>query len=373
MEILKVADRKTNQLFHKVLHTVYRGDAHYIFPLEVDVDFVFNRNKNESFQSGDAVRFVLIDDSQRPIGRIAAFYSKHHIGQNGDRSGGVGFFECINDRQAAKMLFQSAEQWLNDQGVNTCQGPLNFGEGDKYWGLLVEGYTAPTYLENYHKPYYKELFEAAGYLKKTERASYIINRSKFKAKRFTKVAEWISRKPGFDFRHFEVAKVEQFADDFVEVYNKVMPTGQQFMPIDHGKFMSVYRAMRHVLVEEFIWFAYSNNKPIGVLVMIPDINSVLKPLRGKFDTWSRLRFHYLKNATQMDTVKGVVFGVDPKFRSYGIDTVLIYKFYKELTKTKQFQKVQLSVGENQHPKLLSMLNNTNAEFHKRHVLLKKIC
>lgn len=42
-------------------------------------------------------------------------------------------------------------------------GPINFGERDKFWGLLIDGFSEPLYAMNYNPPYYKELFENYGF------------------------------------------------------------------------------------------------------------------------------------------------------------------------------------------------------------------
>jgi hypothetical protein len=45
-------------------------------------------------------------------------------------------------------------------GVEGMNGPINFGEKDKFWGLLVEGFKNPSYQENYNPSYYQQLFES---------------------------------------------------------------------------------------------------------------------------------------------------------------------------------------------------------------------
>jgi hypothetical protein len=42
-------------------------------------------------------------------------------------------------------------------------GPINFGERDKFWGLLTEGFIEPLFGMNYNFPYYKDLFENYGF------------------------------------------------------------------------------------------------------------------------------------------------------------------------------------------------------------------
>ena len=75
----------------------------------------------------------------------------------------MGFFECINDQESADLLFDTAKTWLINRGMEAMDGPINFGETDKYWGLLVDGFTHPSYEISYNHCYYQELFENYGF------------------------------------------------------------------------------------------------------------------------------------------------------------------------------------------------------------------
>ncbi len=97
------------------------------------------------------------------IGRIAAFINKKYKNKGDDVPvGGIGFFECINDQDAADMLFDVAKHWLLQQGMEAMDGPINFGERDRWWGLVVEGFQTTVYCMNYNPPYYKDCLKIMG-------------------------------------------------------------------------------------------------------------------------------------------------------------------------------------------------------------------
>ena len=153
MKILDVKDRQGWRLFHRVLHRVYKNDSNYIYPLEREIENVFNANSNKVFDSGEAKCFVLLDDQNHPVGRIAAFIDRRNR-QEQYLIGGIGFFECIQNDAYADALFKAAETYLKALGVQIIEGPINFGERDRFWGLLVKGFYPPLYQENYNPPYY---------------------------------------------------------------------------------------------------------------------------------------------------------------------------------------------------------------------------
>ncbi|MBI1184588.1 GNAT family N-acetyltransferase [bacterium] len=367
MKVLEVHDKKTKALFHKTLKTIYHSDSNYVYPLESDIEFVFNPTKNPAFNNGEAIRWVLLNTKGTPIGRVAAFYDLNQQQETPYPVGGMGFFECIDDEDAAKLLMDTAKNWLEAHGMKAMDGPINFGERDKFWGLLVDGFTQPTYLENYNPAYYRRFFENYGFRQYIEQDTYRIDRQSFDAKRFTKVAEWISRKPGFKFEHFRMAEVERFARDFVTVYNSAWEKFVNFKPITVEQVMSTMKAMKNILIEDFIWFGYVNNEPAGIMVMIPDVNQLLAHMEGKMTALNKLRFLYLKNVRKMTRAKGLVFGVVPKYRKYGVETVMIYRFYKTVSQTWQYNTVELSWVGKFNERMAALMQNINAHVAKKHL------
>ena len=164
MQLIQVFDNKSSQQFLQVPLRIYKDDPNYIRPLDKDVNEIFDLKKNKAFRFGECNRWLLMDDDNNLIGRIAAFVNKRYKNKGDDQpTGGIGFFECINNQEAADMLFDVAKNWLMQRGMEAMDGPINFGERDRWWGLVVEGFKPPIYLMNYNLPYYQKLFENYGF------------------------------------------------------------------------------------------------------------------------------------------------------------------------------------------------------------------
>ncbi len=164
MQLIQVTDSNLSKQFLQVAVELYKNDTNWIRPLDKDINDVFDEKKNKAFRFGEAIRWILKDDSGKLIGRIAAFTNKKYKNKGDDVPvGGIGFFECINDQEAADLLLDTAKQWLAEKGMQAMDGPINFGERDKWWGLVTEGYYEPLYCMNYNPPYYVQLFENYGF------------------------------------------------------------------------------------------------------------------------------------------------------------------------------------------------------------------
>ncbi len=119
---------------------LYRDQANWIRPLDAEIEKVFDCSQNNLFRHGDAIRWLLYDSSGEPAGRIAAFYDNKNAMKNEQPTGGIGFFECIKNEDAAQTLFDSGKQWLEERGLEAMDGPVNFGDRDNFWGCLKEGF-----------------------------------------------------------------------------------------------------------------------------------------------------------------------------------------------------------------------------------------
>src|SRR5690606_35486544 len=136
MQLTEVSTNRTEKDFLDINKIINSSNPNYIQPLDKDIKEVFDKKKNKAFRHGEAIRWILKDGEGRLIGRIAAFVNRKYRNK-GDEGpvGGIGFFDCINDQAAADMLFDVAKHWLLQKGMTAMDGPINFGERDRWWGL----------------------------------------------------------------------------------------------------------------------------------------------------------------------------------------------------------------------------------------------
>src|SRR6476469_8686513 len=107
MELIVVTAQNVMD-FIKVPLLIYKNDPNFIRPLDKDVNDVFDPKKNKAFRFGECARWDL-KDNDILIGRIAAFVNKKYRNKGDEQpTGGIGFFECINNQVAADMLFDVA-------------------------------------------------------------------------------------------------------------------------------------------------------------------------------------------------------------------------------------------------------------------------
>ncbi len=352
MRIRRVTDRRTGKLFFNTAGVIYKDDPVWVCPLEREIEAIFDPSKNPYFKHGEADRFILENDDNKLIGRIAVFIDKNMAFSYDQPTGGTGFFECIDDKPSAFMLFDTAKEWLKERGMEAMDGPVNFGETDKYWGLLVEGFTHPSFEVPYNKPYYKDLFESYGFETYYKMEGFHLDLTRPMSDRFRKIAEWVDSRPGFEFRHFTWKGEKKFTEDFAAVYNEAWATFKKhFEPLETDYISAVLRKARIIIVEEFIWIAYFNGKPIAIFLMFPDLNQILKHLNGKLNLLNMIRFLYLKRKNTMTRLKVLLMGVIPKYQGMGIESAFILNLLKVLKNKSHYREAEFTWVADFNPKM----------------------
>ena len=366
MIVVEVTNNKQAKQFIKVPHLLYKDDEQWVSPLDQDIEDVFDETQNPFYKNGELKRWLLFNNKNRLIGRVAAFYNQKYIEQSGKRVGGMGFFECINNQEAAFLLFDTCRNWLKSKNITSMDGPINFGEKDRFWGLMVEGFKNPSYLENYNPPYYQHFFEAYGFVKLFEQSTSEITAATFNHARFSKIASRVLQNPAYRFEHYADDQIDRFAEDFVHIYNLAWAHRPDFTPMTMERVMITLKALRPILKEDIIWFAYANNEPAGFYVNTIDVNQIFKHLRGKMNWWAKIKFVWYRKFGRVDRARGIVFGIIPKYQNLGLEAGMIMKFYEAISKTKYLRASELSWIGDFNPKMHSLFEALGAKQTKMH-------
>lgn len=370
--IIPVTDKKTHKEFLDVVDFIYQHKEAYIRPLDQDVEKVFDPSKNPFFKYGDCSRWILVDEQHRTIGRIAAFINEKKAYQYEVPTGGIGFFECINDHKAAHQLFDTAKQWLQQRGMKAMEGPINFGENDTFWGLLVEGFTPASYGMNYHLPYYRALFEDYGFTTAYEQLTNLVSTSIPFPERFTKIANWVANKPTFSFEHFKKSKSDKYINDLMEVYNDAWQNFENFVPIKKETLQESFKQMEAILDEKLVWFAYANGEPASFIVIIPDANQMIKGFKGKLGLWQKLVFVY-RRWKGVNRMRAVVMGTKKAYQKHGLESALFIKLKEYVyVHQKQYEELELSWVGDFNDKMLAIHEAIGAKLGKKHLTMRKM-
>ena len=374
MQVIEVKTRQAEREFLDFPKELYKDDPFWVCPLDIELNAIFDSEKNYLFRRGEAVRWIIKDDEQNIIGRIAAFFESRRSAAYSQPTGGIGFFEVIENREAAFLLFDTGRKWLESYGMEAMDGPVNFGENDNNWGLLVEGFMQQGFGMPYHKKYYRAFFEDYGFKNYYEQYSYhrevrnTENKINEFPQRIMKIAEWLSRRPGYSFQHFEFGKKDKFVNDLVDVYNSAWSVFKEdFTPLDPEMLEATFQKSKPIIDEELIWFAYFNDKPIAFFILFPDLNQIIKPFRGDLNLWNKIRFVYSKTTHKMTRMRAIVGGVNPSHQNSGVESAIFFQLYQVFKRKPWYRELELSWVGDFNPKMIAIYEALGAHRAKMHI------
>ncbi|WP_278377637.1 hypothetical protein [Chryseobacterium arthrosphaerae] len=330
---------------------LYQHDKNYIRPLDQNIEEIFDPNKNKFFKNGECKRF-LFKKGHKTIGKVAVFINNCY--EQKQPTGGIGFFDCINDQQSADFIFDHCKEWLQKKGMEAMDGPINFGERDKFWGLLTDGFIEPLFGMNYNLPYYRELFENYGFQIYFEQLCFTRPIFAEVSRIFTIAYERNKRNPAISARPMKKNNIEKFARDFTEIYNKAWAAHGEGKQLEEAKVLKMFIKMKPIINEHISWFVYENETPIAMWINIPDLNQWFKYLNGKFGLFEKLVFWFLKQFKKNEKMVGLVFGVIPEWQKKGIDGYMIWEGTQHLRKHTDFKITELQWIGDFNPKMIKI-------------------
>jgi len=375
MQIIEVTDKKHAKEFIKVAISIYEHYPKWIRPLDKDLEAVFDPQKNKYFRHGECIRWILKNDSGKTIGRIAAFYHKKTMTQGNDQpTGGIGFFECINDQKAAFILFDECKKWLESKGMEAMDGPINFGERNEWWGLLVKGYDIePNYRCNYQPPYYRELFEAYGFKTYFEQLTFGRKIVGHISKRMFDKAERIAANPKYTFKTMDIKQIDKYTEYFHTIYNKAW-SGHKGVPVlSMQQAKLLIKQLRPILDPNIMYFGFYEDDPIAFFINIPDVNQIFKHVNGKLDLIGKLKFLYHKWRKTTNKIIGIVFGIVPEHRSKGVEgAIVIYGREILFEKYNRYENLEMNWIGDFNPRMVHTVEQVGVDLYKKHLTYRKL-
>lgn len=355
MQLLEVNSIETVELFHQVASRIYRDDPNWIPHVIQEIEQIFDRDRNGGFSDGDAIRWVLFNRNFEPVGRIAAFYNK----KDGNNTiGGIGFYECEDNDNYATALFNIAEEWLKTQGLTGVDGPINFGERHQFWGCLSEGKGSSIYQENYNPHYYTQQFIKNGYAYFFDSYCYEINISEIPFNWLDRVSKR-SQNQDFTYKKFKQENAKDFASDYLTIASKAFQLTNRSVKIDQENIINQLNVQKSVLKEDFIWFAYKQEKPIGVI--------------GYVMNWSGMVQHALNfsNGPQVQSLKGFVVAIDPAYQQKGVLVGLLHHFGQALLANEHINKLYICGIAGYSKAMQKIVSKFNGHLYMKHLTFRK--
>uniref|UniRef100_UPI0040489461 hypothetical protein n=1 Tax=Algoriphagus sp. TaxID=1872435 RepID=UPI0040489461 len=367
MTLIEVTTSAHQIEFIEMALWLYRNEKNWIRPIDQDIEGLFHAETNKLFRNGaKAKRWLLQDEAGKTIGRIAAFINPKM--KEKQPTGGVGFFECIDSKEGAFLLLDQAKAWLQSEGMEAMDGPINFGERDKWWGLLVDGFSEPNYNMPWNFGYYQSFFENYGFQLYFKQYTYARNVQNVGFdQKMVQRAQVILANKDYSFRYIKGKELQEKAPEyFMTVYNKAWARHLgKSIALKEAQLM--FGKMKPILDPRLIYFAFYKGEPVGFFIQIPEINQIFKHVNGKMDLIGKLKFLWYKTFSPPNKMLGLVFGVVPEHQGKGVESAIVLSYDQMSGKASfPYKTIEMNWIGDFNPKMMRVCEQLLAEIYKTH-------
>ena len=285
LQVRPVKDRNEKRQFIRLPWSIYSDDPVWVPPLLLErKEHLSPHNpyfEHARYQSWSAYQ------NEDAVGRISAQIDNLHIERYQDQTGFFGMIEAEDNPETFKLLFDTAENWLRDNGMRRVLGPYNLSINQEL-GLLVDGFgTPPCVMMGHARPYYGTRIEENGYQKAKDLYAYIID-GDFKPSAAMQTIVKRAKKR-VTIRSFRKSNFEEDLKIIKDIFNDAWSENWGFIPFTEAEFKQLGKDFKMLLDFEMVKIAEVDGAPAAFLVVLPNINEAIRDLNGRL-----LPFGWLK-------------------------------------------------------------------------------
>lgn len=324
-DFVKVQNENHVDEFHKLPFRIYEEYPNWMPPFRFEIEDIFDPEKNDFFKKGECERY-LVTNGERVVARFAVMNTPERDKVLEPKMGGIGFIELENDRKLADYIIEFAKNWHKKRDYPAMRGPINFGENDTYWGLLVENFDEPNiYGMFYHAPYYQQLLEQTGAEKLDDHWSYKRYFNDPIPERMVKITDRIESRSGVELRPIDTNNIYRDAEYIRQIYNEawseqdIREREREFTELTKDTVHRMVKKLKMVMIPESVLLAFVDGEPASFIVCIPDLNEISKETGGRLKWWHYPKLLWFRKRAKH--LRTLVYGTRPKFRKMGVEAL----------------------------------------------------
>jgi len=371
VDIREVSGKKALNTFIRVPWSIYKDDPCWIPPLLVERKEALSP-AHPFFNHATWRAWIAYRDG-KPVGRISAQIDHLHQQQYGNKVGFFGMIEAPDDDQVFSALFQTAENWLREQGMEQVIGPFNLGINQEV-GILIDGFDAPPYIMMGHAlPYYGASIERCGYLPTQDLLAYELDSNSLTIPRVMQAL--IDRSASrVNVRPLRRREKEQELEVLRDIFNDAWRNNWNFVPFTREEFKAIGKELLMLLPADFIQIAEMDGEPAAFVVLLTNINEAIADLDGRLLPFGWAKLIWRLKAHPPKTARVALMGVRQQYQNTRFGPALAYMVIKAAMDSgtaRGLERVEMSwVLEHNHA-TRNIIESVGGDISKRYRMYEK--
>jgi len=352
-------------------HRLYKYCPQWVPLINIDAYTYLNRKKHPFHEHSDVDFFLAVRDG-KDVGRIAAIENKPFNKYHNTKKVDFYFFDCENDPEIAKALFDTLFNWAKQRGLDLVVGPKGMGPLDGY-GILVLGHEQRNTMTmlNYNYAYYQQLVEALGFEKEVDFVSCFLPADKFQIpERVERITQRVMERGGLQVKRFKNKKeLVSWASRIGKAYNDAFVRNWEYYPLTQREIDFVVSNIMTIADHRLIKIITHGDDVVGFLFAFHDVSAALQRSRGRLFPFGLLDI--LLELKRTDTVSVNGMGILPEFQGHGGNAMLYSAMGHTLLDFKQFVHVEMTQVAETTEQMRADLKNLNGVEYKNHRVYRK--
>ncbi len=327
IELKEVNDHRDTKDFVELPFRLYKDHPYWVPPIKKDEIKQLHPDVNPAYAFCDAQFWTAWEDGHC-VGRIGAIINHNYNKKIGKKMGRFSRFEVIDKQEVTDKLFEVAENWLREKGMEAIHGPLGFTNLDNQ-GLLIEGFDyLPSIASVMHFPYYQKHIENLGFEKENDWVEFRLKIEEVPEKAL-RLVEIIKKRNNLEVIHFkEKSEMKGYLKDVFHLLNRAFDELPYVAPFSDE--MIEYSAKKYldVLQPKYIVVIKKDGEMLAFIIGLPSLSKAMQKAHGKLFPFGFLYImKALKNPEEMDLL---LTGVDPHWQKLGLPAILISELQKSM-------------------------------------------
>ncbi len=365
-------NRRDVQDFLRLPFRLYRNIPQWVPPLMPGERARF-RDDYPFYRHSQAAFFLVRDEDGQAVGRVAVHNSRPHNEYKKQNNAFVYLYEAIDDDRVARLLFEAAEQWGRQQGLDRLVGQKGFLTGDGL-GLLVEGFEhRPAFGIPYNPPYYVRQWEAIGGMtKEIDYLSARAARATFQyPQHLRELAARLRERRGFHVPTFRsAAEIRRHIPALQRAYNAAFADLWSYTPIPDRELEAIFNRLFIVALPSMIKLVFMGDEVIGFQLAYPDVSAALQRQRGELWPFGWIDLLLEKRRTRWININGNA--ILPQYQGLGANAILYDEMVRTLLDSTHYDFADLVQVQESNFRMLGDLQKVMPlDAYKRHRIYQK--
>jgi hypothetical protein len=373
IEIREIAAGSDPREFIDAAHAVFRGDPHFVAPLEMfDIKPRLDPKKNPFFKRGEAVYFVAKRDGEL-VGRVSASIDHEHNRVWNEKTGFYGLFDTIDDDAVGAALLSRAAEWLKAKGMTRLSGPYGLYVNEEI-GTLVEGFDSPPQLMMGHSRQWQgRVSEAWGLTKEKDLYAWRYDVGTF-PKRVEKAWSDMKAIPELKLRSVNTSKMRDEVKIIMDIYNDAWEGKWGFVPALPDELDKMAEDLKLIIDPDLAFIAEVDGKAVGMCILLPNMNECIRDIGGKELPFGIVKALWRLKVSGPKSARLMLLGIRKELRGVRKYMPLSAAMYVEVAKrgaAKGYQWGELSWTREDDSPINSGIAAMGAKIYKRYRMYTK--